>query len=98
FRRIRNRNHAIAGQLPVRPALHPLVESLFRHLTHEMTPPLPTKLLHVRLAKTIAGDDLRMLRADDHDRFRSRRAIHAASEIGEYVFALRAVEIRRANG
>src|SRR6266850_159526 len=98
FRPIRNRNHAVAGQLQVRPALHPLVESFFRHFTHAMTRPLPNKLLHVGFAKTVAGDNLRMLRANHHDRFRSRRSIHAAGEIGEYAFALRTVEIRRAHG
>src|SRR5215510_15662375 len=62
-----------------------------------MTRPLPKKLLNVGLVKTIAGDDLRMFRANHHDRFRSRRSIHSAGEIGEYPFGLCAIEIRGAN-
>src|SRR5262245_56292537 len=72
LRLIGYRNHALSGQLQVRPALYPLVESFFRHFTHAMTRALPEKLLNVGLAKTIASDDLRMLGANHHDRFRSR--------------------------
>src|SRR5438132_6219952 len=63
-----------------------------------MTRPLPNKLLHVRLAKTITGDNLRMLRADHHHRLWSRRSVHAAGKIDKYAFALRAIQIRRAHG
>src|SRR5262249_42192007 len=97
LRLICDRDHAIAGQLQVRPALYPLVESLVRHFTHAMTRALPKKLLNIGLAKTIACDDLRVFRANHHDRFRPRRSIHPAREIREYPFAFCAVEIRRAN-
>src|SRR5262245_39369382 len=98
LRLIRNRDHAIAGQLQVRPALYPLVESLFRHFTHAITRPLPDKLFYILLAEAVHGDNHRMLGPDQPHCFRSRRSVHPASEIGEYAFARGAVEIRCANG
>src|SRR5262245_33137016 len=63
-----------------------------------MTRPLPNELFHVLLAEAVPGDNLRMLRADDHDRFRSRRSVHPVGKVGEDSFAFGAIEIRGAYG
>src|SRR5215813_5335526 len=73
------------------------MEGLIRHVLHPIGCPLPDKLLNVLLTETVTGDNLCVLRANDHYRFGPRWAVHLLREINQHAFGLGAVQVRRAH-